>query len=292
MTTEAVRSRAAEADVRRLPSPKGSLLARIGTWLLSTNALLVFVFLYAPIIVLMIFSFNASRLTAVWQGFTLDWYATLLIDEAIHNAFKNSMIVALSSTAISTVIGTITALVLERFRFRLRTAFDMVLYLPIIIPDIVMAVSLLIFFVSAFRVLGNLLGVQWGLGLGTIVIAHVAFNISFVAVVVRARLADFDRTLEEAAQDLGANEWQTFRLITLPLIMPGIIGGALLAFTLSIDDFVITFFTAGVGSTTLPIRIYGMIKRSITPEINAISTLMLLASMGLVFLSLFVQRRK
>lgn len=292
MTTEAVRPSAAEVESRHIPSPQGSILSRVGTWLLSLNAAVVFIFLYAPIIVLMIFSFNASRLNAVWQGFTLEWYAILLRDEMVHNAFKNSMIVAVSSTAISTVIGTITALALERFRFRLRTTFDAVLYLPIIIPDIVMAVSLLLFFVSAFRVVGDWFGVQWGLGLGTIIIAHVAFNISFVTVVVRARLADFDRSLEEAAQDLGANEWTTFRRVTLPLIMPGIIGGALLAFTLSIDDFVITFFTAGVGSTTLPIRIYGMIKRSITPEINAISTLMLLASMGLVMLSLFIQRKK
>jgi spermidine/putrescine transport system permease protein len=292
MTTKVLTPAKAGVAVRQMPSPRGSLLARVGGRLLSLNAVLSYVFLYAPIVILVIFSFNASRLNATWQGFTLEWYAVLLRDEMIHKAFENSMIVAITSTVISTVLGTMTALVMERFRFKLRTTFDAVLYLPIIIPDIVMAVSLLLFFVSVFRVLGNLLGVQWGLGLGTIIIAHVAFNISFVTVVVRTRLADFDRTLEEAAQDLGANEWQTFRRVTLPLIMPGIIGGGLLAFTLSIDDFVITFFTAGVGSTTLPIRIYGMIKRSITPEINAISSLMLLASIGLVFLSLFVQRRR
>ncbi len=292
MTTEVLTPTKAGVGARRMPSPKGSLLARVGSRLLSLNALLAFAFLYAPIVILVIFSFNASRLNAVWQGFTLEWYSILLRDEMIHSAFKNSMIVATASTVISTVLGTMTALVMERFRFKLRSAFDAVLYLPIIIPDIVMAVSLLLFFVSAFRVLSSLAGIQWQLGLGTIIIAHVSFNISFVAVVVRARLADFDRTLEEAAQDLGANEWQTFRRVTLPLIMPGIVGGALLAFTLSIDDFVITFFTAGVGSTTLPIRIYGMIKRTITPEINAISSLMLLASIGLVLLSLLVQRRK
>lgn len=292
MTTEALTPGKAEVQVRRTPPPKGSLLGRVGGRLLSLNAVFSYAFLYAPIAILVIFSFNASRLNTVWQGFTLEWYAVLLHDEMVHSAFKNSMIVATTSTVISTAIGTMTALVMERFRFKLRSVFDAVLYLPIIIPDIVMAVSLLLFFVSAFRMLGSLLGVQWQLGLGTIIIAHVSFNISFVAVVVRARLADFDRTLEEAAQDLGASEWQTFRRITLPLIMPGIIGGALLAFTLSIDDFVITFFTAGVGSTTLPIRIYGMIKRTITPEINAISTLMLLASIGLVVLSMFIQQRK
>jgi spermidine/putrescine transport system permease protein len=292
VTTEALRTGKTALQVRPAPPPKGSALARVGARLLSLNAILAYLFLYAPIIILVIFSFNASRLNAVWQGFTLEWYRILLHDEMVHNAFKNSLIVATTSTLISTVLGTLTALAMERFRFKLRGLFDAILYLPIIIPDIVMAVSLLLFFVSAFRWVSSLIGIQAELGLGTIIIAHVSFNISFVAVVVRARLADFDRTLEEAAQDLGANEWQTFRRVTLPLIMPGIMGGALLAFTLSIDDFVITFFTAGVGSTTLPIRIYGMIKRTITPEINAISSLMLLASISLVVLSLFLQRRK
>lgn len=292
MTTEVLAPGKADVQARQLPSPKGSVVGRLGDRLLSLNALLAYVFLYAPIVVLIIFSFNASRLSAVWQGFTLEWYRTLLHDEMVHSALRNSMIVAVSSTVISTVIGTMTALVMQRFRFKLRSAFDAVLYLPIIIPDIVMAVSLLLFFVSTFRFVAGLVGIQGELGLPTIIIAHVSFNISFVAIVVRARLADFDRTLEEAAQDLGADEWQTFRRVTLPLIMPGILGGALLAFTLSIDDFVITFFTAGVGSTTLPIRIYGMIKRTITPEINAISTLMLLGSICLVLLSLFMQRRK
>jgi spermidine/putrescine transport system permease protein len=171
------------------------------------------------------------------------------------------------------------ALVMERRQFFGKTAFDALLYLPIIIPDIAMAVMLLLFFVWA----------KIGLSLVTIIISHVAFNISFVAIVVRARLVGFDRSLEEAAQDLGANELQTFWHVTLPLLMPGILGGALLAFTLSLDDFVITFFTAGVGSTTLPLRIYSMVKLGITPEINAISTLMLLASMVLVMASLFFQ---
>ena len=154
-----------------------------------------------------------------------------------------------------------------------------------------MAVMLLLFFVQAAQLLG-LVGVHVSLGLGTVILAHVAFNISFVAVTVRARLADFDRSLEEAARDLYANEWQTFRYVTLPLIMPGILAGALLAFTLSLDDFVITFFTSGPGSTTLPLRIYSMVKTGITPEINALSTLMLAVSMLLVFASLALQRRQ
>jgi spermidine/putrescine transport system permease protein len=165
-----------------------------------------------------------------------------------------------------------------------------VLYLPIIIPDIAMAVMLLLFFVQAGQLLGRV-GVNFSLGLTTIILAHMAFNISFVAVIVRARLAGFDGMLEEAASDLYANEWNTFRYVTFPLILPGVMGGALLAFTMSLDDFVITFFTSGPGSTTLPLRIYSMVKTGVTPEINALSTLMLATSMLLVFASLVLQRR-
>ena len=176
----------------------------------------------------------------------------------------------------------LAALVLERYRFRGKLTFDAVLYLPIIIPDIVMALSTLLFFVILAIPLSR----------NTVLIAHVAFNISFVAVVVRARLADMDKRLEEAAADLGANEWTTFRRVTLPLLMPGIVAGALLAFTLSLDDFVITFFVAGPGSTTLPVRVYSMIKFGVTPEVNAISTLMLVGSTLLVVISLLLQRRE
>jgi spermidine/putrescine transport system permease protein len=256
---------------------------RRGQWLnrlLSLHGVLGYVFLYAPIVILVIFSFNASRFASDWRGFTLQWYARLFGNEAIAAALRNSLIAALSSTLIATVFGTMVALAMERYNFWGKLPFDALLYLPIIIPDIAMAVMLLLFFVLT----------KVSLGLITIIISHVAFNISFVAVVVRARLAYFDVTLEEAAQDLYANEWQTFRRITLPLIMPGILGGALLAFTLSIDDFVITFFTAGPGSTTLPLRIYSMVKLGVTPEINALSSMMLLASMVLVFLSLLLQR--
>jgi spermidine/putrescine transport system permease protein len=256
---------------------------RRGQWLsrlLTVHGVAWYLFLYLPIVILVIFSFNVSRYAAAWRGFTLSWYASLFADEAIGVALKNSLIVAGASTLISTVFGTMVALAMERYKFWGKLAFDALLYLPIIIPDIAMAVMLLLFFVLSHA----------RLGLITIIISHVAFNISFVAVVVRARLAYFDITLEEAAQDLYANEWQTFRRVTLPLIMPGILGGALLAFTLSIDDFVITFFTAGPGSTTLPLRIYSMVKFGVTPEINALSSMMLVASMLLVMLSLLLQK--
>ncbi len=263
-----------------------------GWAVLNLNVLLTFIFLYAPIIVMSIFSFNASRQMQVWMGFTLDWYARMIADERVRVAAQNSLVIALVSTIVSTVIGTLSAIALERTRFRVKRMYEAAMYLPIIVPEIVMAIALLVFFNLAFTWLDQFFGLKLKFGLGTITIAHIAFSFPFVAVVVRARLADFDRTLEQAAQDLGANEWQTFRHITLPLLMPGIIAGALLAFTLSIDDFVITFFTAGVGSTTLPLEIYGRVRRGITPDVNALSTVMLLASIVLVLGSLLFQRRR
>lgn len=255
-----------------------------GRWLnrlLTAHGIAGYIFFYLPIVILVVFSFNASRYASgVWRGFSLKWYASLFSNEAIGAALKNTLVVAGASTLISTVFGTMVALAMERYKFRGQLAFDALLYLPIIIPDIAMAVMLLLFFVLAHS----------QLGLATIIISHVAFNISFVAVVVRARLAYFDISLEEAAQDLYANEWQTFRRVTLPLIMPGILGGALMAFTLSIDDFVITFFTSGPGSTTLPLRIYSMVKLGVTPEINALSSMMLVVSMIMVLLSLLLQK--
>ena len=241
----------------------------------------LFLFLYIPIVILIIYSFNESSQIGLWTGFSLRWYGELLRNESVLDALKLSLWVAVWSTLISTILGTLTALALERHRFWGKVTYDAILYLPIIIPDIVMALSTLLFFV--------VLGVA--LSRYTILIAHVAFNISFVAIVVRARLADMSSTLEEAAADLGANEWQTFRRVTLPLLMPGIVSGALLAFTLSLDDFVITFFVAGPGSTTLPVRVYSMIRFGLTPEVNAVSTLMFLGSTLLVVISLLIQRR-
>jgi spermidine/putrescine transport system permease protein len=253
---------------------------QISRRLLTTHGVMSYLFLYAPIVILIIYSFNASRLAFTWKGFTFDWYLTLLRNEAIRAALKNSLIVGITSTVLSTVFGTMVALAMERNDFWGKMPFDALLYLPIIIPDIAMAVMLLMFFVL----------VRFPLGLYTIIISHIAFNISFVTVVVRARLSQMDLTLEEAAQDLYADNWQTFRRVTLPLLMPGILGGALLAFTLSLDDFVITFFTAGPGATTLPLRIYSMVKLGVTPEVNALSSVMLVISMILVFLSFLLQR--
>lgn len=245
--------------------------------LLELNVVLIFLFLYAPILTLIVFSFNTTEPSAAWGP--LSWYAKLFKNRDLWHACRISLIVAGCSTAIATIIGTMAAFAVERYRFPFRLALTRALFLPIIIPDIVMAIALLTFYVQ----------VHLPLGLVSIVVAHVAFSISYVLIVVRARLKGFDRSFEEAALDLGATRWNTFRHITLPLIAPGVIGGALLAFTLSIDDFVITFFTAGVGYTTLPVRVYSTLKFGITPELNALSTLLLLNSICLVILSLKFQ---
>ena len=263
---------------------------RIGNWLLGTNAALVFGFLYLPILVLIVFSFNDSRSVALFTGFSTQWYLSLAQNEELLDAARNSLLVGSITTIVATVIGTLTALAMERYRFKLRTTVDANLYLPIVIPEIVMGISLLLYFNQAlFPFLENTFGIRGTTGLHTITIAHIAFDIPFVYVIVRARLADFDRTLEEAAADLGADEWQTFKHVTLPLLMPGIIGGALMAFTLSLDDYLITAFTKGIREQTMPLYIYALVRRGVTPEINALSTILLLGSIGLVGLSLTAQ---
>lgn len=260
--------------------------------LLAANAWLVYAFFYAPILVLIALSFNENRLVGVWRGFTFDWYGQMLNNGAVLRAIRNSLIVAAVSTVLATVLGTAAALSLERFRFRGRQAFDALLYLPVIVPDVTMAVMLLLFFVRAADAMFVVSGAQVRLGLTTITLSHVAFNISFVAIVVRARLAGMDPTLEEAAADLYASRWQAFRRVTLPQMAPGVLGGALLALTLSLDDVVITSFVSGPGSTTLPVYVFGLVRRGVTPLINAVSTAMLVASMILVLASVLLQRRR
>ena len=250
--------------------------------LLSFNGWFVFAFLYLPILVVIVFSFSGAANVGIWGGFSLRWYERMAGNEQLIASLKNSLWVALYSTVVATVLGTAAALALDRYRKWIgKGAFDAVLYMPVIIPDVTMAVMLLLWFT------------QIGLPLGrqSIILAHIAFNISFVAIVVRARLAHMDPSVEEAAADLYATRWQTFRRVTLPLIMPGVLGGGLLALTLSLDDVVITSFVQGPGSTTLPVHVFGLIRRSVTPEINAVSTVMVVASMVLVFSSLAVQRR-
>ena len=260
--------------------------------LLGVHSTLIYLFLYAPIVILVLFSFTTDSFGARMTGFTFSWYGKLFEDQRLISAAINTLKVALTSTIVSTIIGTLTALAMERYRFHGKGAFDALLYLPIVIPEIVMALSLLAFFAFSFGIIESVLGVHLSNSLTTVIIAHIAFSISFVVVVVRASLKGFDRRLEEAAQDLGANEWQTFRRVTFPLILPGIVGGALLAFTLSLDDFIISFFTTGPGTSLLPVEVYAAVKRAVTPKINAISTLMLVLSMVLVGVSQFIQQRQ
>jgi spermidine/putrescine transport system permease protein len=254
---------------------------------LGLSALLLYFFIYAPIIVVIVYSFNAARFGAGWSGFTTKWYGALMENSIALSAAKNTLQLAVFSTAISTTLGTLLGYGLSRFEFPGKKIFARFLYIPVFIPDIILAVALLLFYSLARSWLG-----LFELGLATMVLAHVTFQIPFVAIVVRSRLVGLDPALEEAARDLGANEWQTFRHVTLPLILPGILAGGMLAFTLSLDDFVVSFFTSGPGSTTLPILIYSSVKRGITPDINALSTLIVLASIvGTVVVTLLQRSR-
>lgn len=237
--------------------------------------LFVIAFLYLPIVVLIVNSFNESRFGGVWSGFSLKWYQRLFEEKAVWGALRNSMIVGISSTIASTVLGSLAAFAIYRYkRSKIQKVHYGLIYTPLILPDILMGISLLLFFVF--------LNIK--LGLFTIFLAHTTFCLSYVTMVVLSKLQNFDYSLIEAAQDLGANSWQTFRKVLLPFLLPGIAAGALLAFTLSIDDFVITFFVAGPGSTTLPVYVYGMIKFGSPPLINALSTIMLVATSLIVWL--------
>jgi spermidine/putrescine transport system permease protein len=241
----------------------------------------VLVFLYAPVVVLVAYSFNDSRFSASWQGFTLQWYARLFDSPETASAVSNTLIVSVTSTLLATVLGTLLAVGLHFYRFRGRSLVRGLLFLPVIAPDIVIGVSLLALYVT----------VHLPLGRTSIILAHISFQISFVALVVGARLDDFPPALLEAARDLGAGELGALRHVVLPMILPGIVAGGLIAFALSIDDFVITYFTAGAGSSTLPIRIYSMVKRGVTQDINALSTLLLLTTLFVIVVSMRFQRR-
>ncbi len=264
---------------------------------LSVYGWLFLVFIYVPILLITVFSFNSNPVNMmIWQGFTFDWYRTIFgfptelneltlyveSTDQLYNAVLNSLTVALITTTVSTVLGTSVALAVARFRFRLKNFYRALLFMPMIMPDIILGIALLIFFVSF----------GFGLGLHTIILGHCTFLSSYVFIVVSARIADMDDSLEEASADLGADGWTTFRRVTLPLIAPGVIGGAMLAFIISMDDLVITYFISGVDSTTLPVHIYGMLRRGIKPEINAIATVMLVFSFIIASVGLYMRSRK
>ena len=240
-----------------------------------------FFFLYFPIVSLIAFSFNDSKRNITWKGFTLRYYEKAYENAQLHEAFMNSMIVASISTMVSTILGAMLGLALYRFRFPAQGPYEGMVHLPIVIPEICLAVAMVAFFAT----------VEIPLGLFTITVSHIAFSIPFVAVVIRARMAGFDRSLEEASYDLGASQWQTFWNVTFPYMKPGLVAGALLAFTLSLDDFVITFFTSGPGSTTFPIKIYSMVRFSVTPEVNAASTVLIVVTIALTVIAMAIQAR-
>jgi spermidine/putrescine transport system permease protein len=243
--------------------------------LLGAHTAAVYLFLYTPIAVLVAFSFNRARQTAAWEGFTLSWYGEMLSDERLLGAVRNSLLIAALATALATVIGTMAALALTPAGSRPprgRGPTEVLLLLPVILPEVVLGAALLTLF-GAWRM---------RLSLATVLVAHVVFSISYVALVVRARLAGLDPALAEAARDLGAGAWEVFRRVTLPLALPGIAAGALLVFTLSIDDYVVTSFVAGAGATTLPLHIYSLLKAGVTPEVNAVSTALLTVTVTLI----------
>jgi spermidine/putrescine transport system permease protein len=255
-------------------------------WPIRTWLVLVSVYLYAPLITLMVFSFNNSRRNIVWRGFTLDYYVQVFQDTDLLVAFGNSLTIAAISTLASVILGAMTAITLWRFRFPGKPALEGALALPIVVPEICMGVAMLVFFTQIMPWPTSL---PWPLNLGAIIISHISFSFSFVAIVIRARLASFNRELEEAAKDLGAGEWRIFKDILVPHMTPGLVAGGLLAFTLSLDDFVITFFTSGPETTTFPVKVYSMVRFSVTPEVNAASTILIVITVFLTFIALRLQ---
>jgi len=273
------------------------LLRNIGAFGLAAYTLLFFAFIYLPIALIVVYSFNADPVNMMrWSGFTIDWYKKILGFKAVvsetalyiesidqlFRAVKNSLTVAAMTTTIATILGTATALAVYRFNFLGKKFYRVLMFTPLLMPDIVLGIALLIFFVS--------IGITPGIT--TIVIGQCTFLISYVFIVVSARLAGMDRTLENASAYLGAGEWTTFRRIVLPQVMPGVIGGALLAFIISMDDLVITYFISGVGSQTLPLFIFGMLRRGIKPEVNVIAVMMLTFSFAIASLGLYLRTRQ
>ncbi|WP_411341792.1 ABC transporter permease [Sphingopyxis sp. J-6] len=246
---------------------------------------LVMLFLYAPLFVLMIFSFNDSKRNVVWRGFTTKYYEKALGNDQLVEALVNSLTIAALATIVSLMLGAVAAVMLWRFRFPLKGAIDGTISLPIIVPEICMGVAFLMFFAA----IGWPTDLVWPFNLGAITIAHITFCFPFVTMVVRSRLATFNREQEEAAKDLGAGEWAVFRDVLIPHMKPALVAGALLSFTLSLDDFVITYFTSGPDTITFPVKVYSMVRFSVTPEVNAASTILIILTIVLTAVALKLQ---
>ena len=253
---------------------------------LNISLLVTLLFLYTPIIVLIIFSFNDSRRNIVWKGFTLKYYKKMFSNEILLEAFLNSIAIALITTILSLVLGVLTAILLWRFQFPLKSLYQGMVMIPVIVPEICIGIAFLVF----FNMIGWPSDLIWPLSLAKIIFAHSLFCFPFVAIVVRAKLVNLNWECEEAAKDLGANAWHVYRDIWLPHLKPSLIAGGLLAFTLSLDDFVITFFTSGPETITLPIKIYSMVRFSVTPEVNAASTVLIVVTILSVCTAIFLQK--
>lgn len=263
--------------VRRL---QGERLQRVllGLWTLA-----VFAFLYVPIVLLTVFSFNASRLNVRWEGFTTRWYGELLANRQVIEAFKNSLVVASATTVLATLLGTVGAWLLHRYRFPFRRVIGLLIFIPMVMPEVLMGASLMAQFIHLMKIpLGHL----------TLILAHTTFAFPFVLVGVQARLQGLDPSLEEAAMDLGAPPWRAFREVILPYLMPAVAAGALMAFTLSLDEYIVSVFTTGPDSQTLPLKVYGMARVGLNPQLNALSAIFVLATIGLVLGAQFLTIRK
>ena len=251
-------------------------------WARNLYLALVMFFLFLPIAILVVFSFNASEMNIIFTGFTTEWYGKLLENPNLLEAFRNTLLIAVISTAVSTILGTISAVGMKQYNFPTERVVSKLIYIPIVIPEIVLGISLLSVFTLA--------GVE--LGFWSVLLAHITFSVPFVITSVRSTLYALPKNVEEAAEDLGAGKWKTFWYVTLPLIKPGIVSGAILAFTLSLDDVVISYFTAGPGTNTLPLYIYSIIKTGITPDVNALTTLMLVFTIIALIVSSKLQTKR
>jgi spermidine/putrescine transport system permease protein len=277
----------ATGTIERRARPRVDRWAQAVEVWLRAHTTLVYLFLYLPIVIVVIFSFNANRLATIWTGFSLEWYEVAINDRTVQRALTNSFVIALPNAVLAAAFGTMAALGLQRVSKGVRLGFNGLTYVSVIVPEVVIALATLVLFASAFDVINPTLavlpgGLKLGLGHGTIIAAHMLFNISLVLLLVTARLSTMDRTLQEASADLFATPWRTFRQITFPQLLPAIVAGFLLAFTFSFDDYVITSFVSGPGSSTLPLFVFGQVKRGVSPETNAVAAMMLVLTLTIL----------
>ena len=263
---------------RKAVATSDRLLDRI----MNLHGIVVFAFLYLPILVVVVYAFNESRLAAVWQGFSLKWFAEAWRDDTLRHAFQISLTTALGTATVASILGTAAAVALRNVGRRTRTGFDVFMYMALIVPEIVIAIASLLFFVT----------INLPLGPAAIVITHSVFNISLVTLIVRARLAGMDRTLEEASRDLGASRWGTFRRVTLPQLYPAVLASVLLSFTFSFDDVVLSSFVSGPGSTTLPMEIFSSLRFGLTPKINVVAVVTLAITLSAIVIAQILLRRE